>query len=201
MSTVKPFTFDEAPDDVRAIYAADIADLGYVADHTALMSMNTEAMAAWRQLVRAITAHMPVRVYELVTLAAALGIGSAHCRLAHGRKSLRLFSDAELVRIANDYRAPSLVPEVLSAAEVAAMAFAEKVSRDATSMTDADSATLRAHGYSDRAIVDIALAAAARNYYSRAVLALAAQVEELPDISEELRDALLAGLPSRAHGD
>ena len=47
-------------------------------------------------------------------------------------------------------------------------------------MTDADSQALRDHGFSDRQIVDIALAAGARNYFSRALQALAVPVEDVP---------------------
>ena len=74
------------------------------------------------------------------------------------------------------------------------MEFAEKVSRDASSMTDDDSRRLRAAGFSDREIVDIALAAAARNYYSRACQALAVEIEVPADLSPALREALVAGL-------
>jgi alkylhydroperoxidase family enzyme len=105
-----------------------------------------------------------------------------------------LFGEDQLVRIALDYHDAGL-----SQAEVTMMEFAERVSRDASSMTDADSLRLRSVGFSDRDIVDIALAAAARNYYSRAIQALATPVDELPGLSERLRDALLA--PLGAHRD
>ncbi len=74
------------------------------------------------------------------------------------------------------------------------MAFAEKVSTDASSMTDADSLVLREHGFSDREIVDIALAAAVRNYYAKAVQALAVEVQPPATLPESLRAALLSGL-------
>jgi alkylhydroperoxidase family enzyme len=73
------------------------------------------------------------------------------------------------------------------------MDFAERVGQNAADMTDADTSRLRDVGFSDREIVDITLAAAARNYYSRAIQALAIPVEVPRDISDELRDALLAG--------
>jgi Uncharacterized conserved protein len=178
------------PDGVVAnFYAEDVADQGYVATHTKVMSVNPEAMTAWRALVRAIAMPMGGRRFELVTLAAALGTRSVHCRLAHGRKSLKFIEENELVRIARDYRDAGL-----SDAEVAMMEFAERVSTNAPSMTDADSIRLRELGFSDREIVDIALAAAARNYYSRAIQSLAVEVDELPGLGDELRDALVEGI-------
>jgi len=93
------------------------------------------------------------------------------------------------IDLARDYRDADLTP-----AEVAAMSYAERLSNDPTSMTDADSQTLRDHGYTDRQIVDITLAAAARNLFSRALLALAVPLEDAPGVSAELREALLSPL-------
>ncbi|QAY73541.1 peroxidase [Agromyces protaetiae] len=145
-------------------YAEDERDLGYVASHTRVMAVNPEATAAFRALVKAVVADLGLRRYELVTLAAARAIGSDACLLAHGRKSLKVFDEDQLTRIARDYRDADLSP-----AEIEMMAFAERLSGDSASMTEADASRLRAHGFSDREIVDIALAAGARNYFSRAL--------------------------------
>jgi alkylhydroperoxidase family enzyme len=59
-------------------------------------------------------------------------------------------------------------------------------------MTETDSMRLRDAGFSDREIVDITLAAAARNYFSRAIQALAVDVQVPPGLSDRLRDALLS---------
>ena len=53
------------------------------------------------------------------------------------------------------------------------MDYAVKLSADAAFMTDSDAKRLRDFGFSDREIADITLAAAARNFFSRAVLAWA----------------------------
>jgi len=179
----------EATGTVAEIYAKDIADLGYVADYTRVMSTNPEAYLAWEQLVKAIVGQLGLRRYELVTLAAAEGTHSQHCRLAHGRKTLKLMPEDELERVARDYHDAGL-----DEAEVAMMEYAEKISRDAASMTDADALRLREVGFTDREIVDITLAAAARNYFSRAIQALGVAVEVPPGLSDRLRGALLAPL-------
>lgn len=72
------------------------------------------------------------------------------------------------------------------------MDFAFRLSTDAKSMTAGDSQSLRDAGFSDREIVDIALAAAARNYFSKALQALAVDVDIPPGLSQELQNALLA---------
>jgi len=173
------------------LYAHDIDDLGFVAGHTRVLALDPEAYAAGEALFDAIAGSMDTRRYELVTLAAALGVGSGHCRLAHGRKSLDIFGRDQLVRIARDYETAGLSP-----AEVEMMRFAEKVGRSAATMTDADSERLRDAGFADREIVQIALAAAARNYLSRAIQALAIPVDPSP-LDDELQRALLAGIDGR----
>ena len=171
------------------IYADDQQHMGYVPEHTRVMAINPEAYLAWENLIGAIAGGMDKRCYELITLAAAKGVQSQHCLLAHGNKTLRYIEEDQLTRIARDYRSSGL-----SDAEVAMMAFAEKVSTASHEMTDADSLTLREHGFTDREIVDIALAAAARNYFSRAIQALAVAVDVPPGLPDSLREALVEGL-------
>ena len=179
----------EATGVVAEIYDDDITSLGYVTPQTKAMAIAPEAFQAWDAMLGAIRGSMDLRRYELVTLAAARAIGSTHCLLAHGAKSLKLFPEDEVAALARDYRTAGLTP-----AEVAMMEYAEKLSRDATAMTDADTLALRGHGFTDREIVDITLAAAARNFLSRAVLALAVDVDVPPGLSPELQAALLAPL-------
>lgn len=66
---------------------------------------------------------------------------------------------------------------------------------ESASMTDADALALRAEGFTDPEIVEIALAAAARNYLSRALQALGADVDVPPGLSATLTSALLDPLP------
>ena len=182
-----------SPEDVTGlaadIYADDQAHMGYVPEHTRVMAVNPEAYLAWESLIGAIAGGMDKRRYELITLAAARGVKSQHCLLAHGNKTLKYVEEDELTRIVRDYRTAGI-----SEAEVAMMAFAEKVSTASADMTDADSERLRDVGYSDREIVDIALAAAARNYFSRAIQALAVAVDVPHALPASLKEALLDGM-------
>lgn len=162
------------------IYDDDTRSLGYVTTQTKAMAINPEAFQAFETMLSIISASMDLRRYELITLAAARAIGSMHCLLAHGAKSLKAFPEGELAAVARDYRDAGLTP-----AEVAMMKYAEKLSGDASAMTDADTLELRSHGFTDREIMDITLAAAARNYLSRAVLALAVDLDVPPALSPE----------------
>ncbi len=189
MSILRTAGDDEVTGLAAEQYAADRKAIGYVPSHTRVMSLNPEAVAAFENLIRAIVPSLGLRRYELVTLAAAGALRSKACRLAHGRKSLKAIDEEELIAIAADFRTAGLTE-----AEVAMMEFAERMCGDSSSMTDADSARLRELGFSDREILDITLAASARNYYSRALHALAVEVDEPPGLSAQLREALLAHL-------
>jgi uncharacterized peroxidase-related enzyme len=171
------------------MYAGDVKTDGFVFAYTRALAINPEAHEAFEALIRAIVPSIGVRTYELATLGAARAIRSQHCLLAHGRKTLRAdaMGEEQLIRVAVDYRDADLSP-----ADVAVMAYAEKLSTDSAAMTDADSQALRDVGFSDRQIVDITLAAAARNYFSRAIQALAVPRDDVAGLSAELVDALLS---------
>jgi alkylhydroperoxidase family enzyme len=94
------------------------------------------------------------------------------------------------LRSNTDYRTAGAVSE----AEVAMMVFAEKVSTSASAMTDEDSLVLRGHGFSDREIVDIVLAAAVRSYFSKALQALAVEADGSDGVPPAVASALVQGL-------
>jgi alkylhydroperoxidase family enzyme len=148
-----------------------------------------EVVAAWSELVGAIRERLGPRRYHLVTLAAARRLRSSYCALAHGQKLLEL---GEPVReIALDYHAAGL-----DETDVAILDFAERVVDDATSIGDTDRQRLRDLGLTDEEIMDVALAAAARCFFSKTLDAVGA----LPDASfrelkPELRDVLVVGRP------
>ena len=171
---------------VAAMYDDDLAEDGMVFAHTRAMAMNPDAHAAFEALIHAIVPSIGVRVYEAATLGAARAIGSAHCLLAHGRRSLRagVVDEAGLAAFADGDDA------AFTASEQAVIRFATRLSTDPSAMTDADTQDLRDAGFTDRQIVDIALAAAARNHFSRALLALAVPVESVPGLDPVLGAAL-----------
>jgi uncharacterized peroxidase-related enzyme len=172
-------------------YREDLESDGFVFGHTRAMAVNPEAEQAFEALVGAVVPSIGLRTYELATLGAAAALKSGHCLLAHGRRSLRTeaLDEDEVVQIARGDDDGPLAP-----GDAAVVRFAAKVSTDAAAMTDADSQDLRDHGYSDHQIVDIALAAAARNYFSRALLALAVPLDDVPGLSPRVKEALLSPL-------
>lgn len=191
MAIIRTVAEADATGAVAKHYRRDVATRGRVTTDTQAMLLNLPAYEAWEALIGAIARPLGMRRYELVTLAAAGALRSQACRLAHGVKSLALFDEQQLERIARDYHDADLTE-----AEVAIMEFAEKLSTDSSAMTEADSLRLRELGLSDEDIVNVALAAAARNYYSRALHALAVDVDVPDRLSPELRDALAGPIAS-----
>jgi len=112
--------------------------------------------------------------------------------LAHGavlRKNF--FSPEELVAIVSDFRNAGLPPD-----EVAVMALAQKVSTSANDVDEDDVEILRAHGLSDEEILDVILAASARNFFSKTLDALDIKPDEAyMELEPELVAALTVGRP------
>jgi alkylhydroperoxidase family enzyme len=193
-SVIIATTPPETADGLTAeIYAEDVEADGFVFAHTRAMAVNPEAYAAFEALVHTIVPSIGLRIYEMATLGAARGVGSRHCLLAHGRKTLDagILDADELGLLLRDE-----AEGVLSPADIAVFRFAYRLSTDSASMTDADTAALRDAGFTDRQIVDITLAASVRNYLSRALQALAVPVDDVPRLDEVTTDRLLAAARS-----
>ena len=99
------------------------------------------------------------------------------------------FTAEEVEAIVRDYRSAGLPPE-----EVALIAFAEKVALDAHNVTQEDIDRLRQHGFSDEEILDVALTAAARSFFSKVLDAVGAEPDaKYADLEQPLREALTVG--------
>lgn len=185
---VTPPSAEEVTGHAAAMYDSDTQDDGFVFSHTQVMAINPEAHEAFERLIKAIVPSIGIDVYEAATLGAARAIGSSHCLLAHGRKALRagVLDDGGLRAFANRDDSG------FSPSERAVVHFAEQMSTNAAVMTDADAQALRDVGFSDRQIVDITLAAAARNFFSRALLALDVPVDVVPGLDGDTAAALTA---------
>jgi uncharacterized peroxidase-related enzyme len=135
---------------------------------------------------------MDLRRYELTTVAAARELRSSYCMLAHGSVLADQFLAPDAVRaVVEDHRAAGLDP-----VDVAVMDLAEKVARDATTVTEADIQRLRSVGLSDAEILDVVLAAAARCFFSKALDGVGARPDgRFAQLEPELRDALTVGRP------
>lgn len=192
MSFIAPISDDEASGEAAALFEADLADDGYVANMTRLFARRPAVLEGWVQLITAIRDTMDRRRYELVTLAAARRLRSSYCMLAHGQVLAERFLDPGAVRsIALDHRSAGLDP-----VDVAIMDLAEKVVADATSVTQEDVDRLRDLGLTDDEVFDVVAAAAVRCFFSKTLDALGVQPDsELAGLDPGLLDALVVGRP------
>jgi uncharacterized peroxidase-related enzyme len=190
MAFVGTVPVDQATGEVRAMYERNQARLGYVPNYAKAFSHRPRLWTAWENLLGSIRSTLDTRRYELVTLAAARALRSSYCALAHGRiLRERFYSAEQMVTLAADYTAAQLAP-----ADVAIMAFAEKVVRDARAITGADVQALRDHGLSDGDIFDVASAAAARCFFSKLLDAMGAEPDSAyTQLDNELRQRLTVG--------
>ena len=112
--------------------------------------------------------------------------------LAHGallRKNF--FSADQLIAIVKDFRSAGLAPE-----EAAIMAFAQKVTTQAHQVTEQDIDELRGYGLTDEEILDVVLACAARNFFSKTLDSVGTKPDEAYlDLEPELIQALTLGRP------
>jgi uncharacterized peroxidase-related enzyme len=110
--------------------------------------------------------------------------------LAHGallRKNF--FSVNQIAAIVKDFRNAGLPPD-----EVAVMSFAQKITTKANQINEKDYDELRGYGLSDEEILDIVLASAARNFFSKTLDALGTQPDEVYlELEPELRQILTIG--------
>ncbi|WP_029138432.1 carboxymuconolactone decarboxylase family protein [Nakamurella lactea] len=173
-------TVDEnaADTDVARMYDADRQHFGYVANFTRTFSPRPAVYAGWQQLNGAIKATMDPRRYELATVAAARRLRSSYCALAHGAILAEQHVGEPAVRdLMADPVAAGLTP-----LDRAVVALAEKVTDDATGITETDFDDLRGLGLADPEILDVVLAAAARCFFSTVL-----------DATGTLADAAFAG--------
>ena len=192
MAFVHTVPVDQAGGDVHAMYARIEAAVGYVPNYAKLFSHRPQVMATWAAFLASIRGNMDPRRYELVTLAAARALQCSYCMLAHGAVLRRDFYSAEqLIEITRDSAASDLTP-----AEVAMMAFVDKLTRDATAMTRADVQGLLDRGFTDAEIFDITAAASARCFFSKLLDALGAEADGAYDFLEDpLKQLLTPGRP------
>jgi len=171
---IKPVASEEATGAVRDLYEHDLAAKGFIANYTRLFSLRRDAHRAWRQLVAAIMGTMDLRRYELVTFAAAEALRSRYCVAAHGAVLGSTFYDRpQLEAIARDFREAGLAP-----LDVAIMAFAEKIAIRAYAVTESDVDELHTLGLGDAEILDVALAASARSFFSKTLDAMGCESDE-----------------------
>src|SRR3954471_5860120 len=191
MAFIETIPDSEISEEVRAMYARQESFWGFVPNYAKVFSWRPELMALWAALQVGIKRRMDKRRFELVTFAAANGLRSTLCSLAHGRALTDFFSKEDVQLMARGAAPPSL-----SAGEAEMMVFARKAARGAYMTTPADVARLKEHGFSDAEIFDIAATVGARAFWTGLLEALGVEADPSRVARDEpFRNALTVGRP------
>lgn len=191
MSFIETTPPDEASGDVLAMYQRQESAWGYVPNYARVFSHRPEVLARWGRLLAEIRRPMSDRCFELVTFAAAIELRNTACSLAHGKRLTEFFSEAEVCGIAEGKFSASV-----TAAEQAMIAFARQVARDASRITPDDVGLLKAHGFTDAEIFDIAATAAGRAFFTKLLDALGVEPDaSFMKIDPSFREPLTVGRP------
>lgn len=163
MSFLKTIPLNQAKDEVLDLYQRQQTPYGYVPNYAKVWCYRPELMQAWAELQRGIKKRVDFKEYELVTFAAAVGMGNTGCSLAHAKALLQNFYSAEdVVEIIDDNGA-----KVLSPREQAMVKFAKRVVGRAADIREHEIDELRAAGCSEEDIFDVVIIASARCFFAK----------------------------------
>jgi len=189
MAFIDTVSAREAQGEVRQMYRQQQNSYGYVPHYATVFSHRPHVMKLWADLQYGIRRDMDKRIYELVTVASAMAIGSTYCSLAHGTALLKFYSSEEVLAIVTGAE-----DSPLSEAEREMMRFAAIVATRASETTAEDVARLKRLGFDDAEIFEIAATATARTFFAQLCEGLGA-IGDHPyeDMMPSLRSALTVG--------
>lgn len=183
---------DEATGAVAEIYEKQKAQLGFVMATAKSFTTRPDLLPVYTEFSDRIRAgfSLGLREWRLITLIAAKHIPSTYCSYVYGKQLIGdLGSKEAVVAVQRDFRAAGL-----SDRDVEMLAYAEKIARDASQVSQEDIDRLRSVGFTDREICDIALCASFRCFVSRFFDAVGAGPEAAYiDEDPEFRAAMTVG--------
>lgn len=191
LKTVSP---EEATGEVANIYHHEQTGIGFVMEATRCWTTRPEILPLYEQFSQGIKANfsLGMRAWRLISFIAAKHIPSTYCTHVYARSLTKELGSKDMVlALQRDFRTAGL-----SEKEVAMLVYAEQVTRDASKITQADIDALRAVGFADVEISDIALCASFRCFLSRFFDATGASPEPIFfDEDPEFREAMTVGKP------
>lgn len=184
LKTIEPA---EAEGEVAAIYAGEMASMGRVMQATRCWTARPDILAPVEHLLHQIRDGFSLGLvnFRLITLVAARHVPSSYCSHVYFKALSGMIGRDQTLAVHRDYRKAGLTEQ-----QVAMLAYAEQITIDASQIGESQIDHLRAVGFTDLNIADIALAASFRNFLSRYFDAVGAEVE--PDFLDEDPDVRAA---------
>jgi len=185
---------EHATDRVAEIYGKQKAQLGFVMEAAKCFTARPDLLPIYTDFSDRIRAgfSLGLREWRLITLIAAKHVPSTYCSHVYARQLIDdLGSKEAVLAVQRDFRNAGLPDR-----DVEMLAYAEKIARDASRISQADIDRLKRVGFSDQQICDIALCAAFRCFVSRFFDATGAGTEAaFIDEDPEFRTAMNVGRP------
>ena len=183
---------EEATGEVARIYNESKAGMGFIMEADRCLTTRPDLLPMVQHLLDEARGKfsLGLRAWRLITLVAAKQVPSTYCSYVYGKQLIAdLGSREKVTAVQRDFRNAGLDRK-----EVAMLAYAEQIARDASKITETDIEELRAVGFSDLEICDIALCASFRCFLSRFMDAVGASPEaSFIDDDDAFRDALTVG--------
>lgn len=172
---IRTIGVDEATGDIAALYEAEQKSMGCVMEATRCWSARPDVIVPIEALLHQIRDGFSLGLvdFRLITFVAARFVPSSYCCHVYFSALSKALGRETALAVHKDYRKAGL-----SEQRVEMLAYAEKITRNASSVTEHDIERLRSVGFSDLNIADIALAASFRNFVSRYFDAVGASVEK-----------------------
>ena len=197
MSYIETIALDDAEGAVRDMYEHQQQHWGYVPNYAKSFSHRPEVMARWGRLLAEIRRPLDDRTFELATFAAAVELKNTSCSIAHGKALSPFLSKEQILAVAAGRELG-----FLSDAEREIVAFARKVARDASTITQGDVQRLKDCGLDDATVFDIAAAAAGRAFFTKILDAVGSMPDAAFDrIEADFRVPLTVGHPVSSQPD
>ncbi|MBZ9654183.1 carboxymuconolactone decarboxylase family protein [Phyllobacterium lublinensis] len=183
---------EEATGRVAEIYDAQKSQHGFVMATARSFTARPDFLPIYSDFFERLRSgfSLGAREWRLITLIAAKHVPSTYCSYVYGKQLVDdLGSKEAVLAVQGDFRSAGL-PEK----DVEMLAYAEKIAKDASKVTQADIDRLRSAGFTDQQISDIALCAAFRCFVSRYFDAVGAGPEDVfIDDDDAFRTAMTVG--------
>lgn len=182
----------EATGRIAELYAEQKARNGFVMEAMRCWTARPDLLPIYQEFAEKIRSGFSLspRDWRLITFAAAKLVPSTYCSHVYGKQLLAdLGSKEAVLTVRRDFASAQL-----SERDVEMLRYAEMIANDASRVTPEDIARLRAVGFTDVQICDIALCASFRCFVGRFFDAVGAGPEPaFIDADTDFRDAMTVG--------